>query len=663
MGVLMRNGLTGAGDGGAPRRALPRLRVEGGRFIDADGRQVMLRGVNLGGDCKAPYPDGGTDRPSDFSDHRSVSFTGRPFPIAEADEHLARLAHWGFNCLRLLTTWEAVEHAGPGLYDEQYLDYYAQVCRKAGEHGLYVFVDFHQDVWSRMSGGDGAPGWVFEALGLDLTRFPRAGAAHVMQAEYDYRSEVRRQAAYPQMTWASNYVRPVNGIMWSLFWGGRVLTPDFVVDGRNVQDFLQGSYLAAMNAMAERLAAIPNVIGFDTLNEPGAGWIGKPLAHRRLTPTAEDPTPVRAGLVWSPLDGLACARGLSVRLPVLKRDPVTSLTSPDGETILNADRVSIWRDGRCPFEAAGAYSVEGLVARPGPDDFFQRVKLDAALGAFFCAVGDIIRAHRQDWAVFAEIEAYSAFLGEGFPEGVPARTVNANHWYDLVTLVTKSFQPAHEGAESLARTATRYREQLSRYAEVSAAIPGGAPTLIGEFGIPYDLDGGEAFARWAAGERGEELWRTHGTALSAMYDILDDLLFHSTQWNYTASNRNDLRIGDGWNQEDLSIFSRDQQEDRADLDSGGRAIDGFCRPYVRRAQGRLTFVRFSAVSGVLDAKVEVDAAVDAPTEIYWPARRFPGQPEVTVDGQSATDCRFDAASQTISLRGLSGHAAIRVVRA
>ena len=31
----------------------------------------------------------------------------------------------------------------------------AEVCRRAGEHGLYVFVDFHQDVWSRMTGGDG----------------------------------------------------------------------------------------------------------------------------------------------------------------------------------------------------------------------------------------------------------------------------------------------------------------------------------------------------------------------------------------------------------------------------------------------------------------------------------------------------------------------------
>ena len=46
------------------------------------GGSVMLRGVNLGGDCKVPYPNGGTNYPSDFSDHRTVSFVGRPFPLA-----------------------------------------------------------------------------------------------------------------------------------------------------------------------------------------------------------------------------------------------------------------------------------------------------------------------------------------------------------------------------------------------------------------------------------------------------------------------------------------------------------------------------------------------------------------------------------------------------
>ena len=77
-----------------------------------------------------------------------------------------------------------------------------------------------------------------------------------------------------------------------------------------------------------------------------------------------------------------------------------------------------------------------------------------------------------------------------------------------------------------------------------------------------------------------------------MYSALDELLLHSTQWNYTASNRNDLRIGDGWNQEDLSIFSADQCLDPGDPDSGGRALEGFCRPFARRVQGRIRRMQF-----------------------------------------------------------------------
>lgn len=637
------------------------IRQHGALFLDAEGGQVMLRGVNLGGDCKVP-PGQGTDVYSDFSDHRTVSFIGRPFPLADADAHLARIAHWGFNTLRLLTTWEAVEQAGPGQYDHEYLDYFAEVARKAGEHGLTLFVDFHQDVWSRMSGGDGAPGWTFEAVGLDFTKFDAAGAAHVMQTRYDYASPERRQPAYPQMSWGSNYRLPANGIMWTLFWAGRGVTPDFAIDGVNVQDYLQGHYLGAMNEVARRLVAMPHVAGFDTLNEPSLGWVGQPIAYRHLAPSDANPERPRIGPALAPLDALAMARGLAVEVPVLTRDEAGAAV-PTTTRIFNPDGVSIWRaDADCPFEAAGRYRIEKGVAVATGDDVLAAIDpTNDVYRPFFHQVADTIRAHQPGWSIFAEMDVFAHLAGRRFPADLPERTVNASHWYDMGMLYLKRFDPAnHRDAatghpeRSLADIAARYGRQLGSFAAESADFPpGGAPTLIGEFGIPYDLDEGEAYDRWATGAR--DVWGQHEAALTLMYDAMDALGLHSTQWNYTASNRNDLRVGDGWNQEDLSIWSADQRLGNGEPGDGGRAVPGFSRPYVRRAQGRLTSMSFARDTRRFTAELAVDAAIGGGTDIYVPLAHYPDGFVLRCEGVPA-EVVLDPAGQRAWIRATASGA-------
>ena len=95
------------------------IELDGPLFKDAAGRTLLLRGVNLGGSSKVPsIPDGSSWNRAGFYDHRHVSFVGRPFPLAEADEHFSRLHAWGFRVIRFLVTWEAIEHEGPGIYDQ-----------------------------------------------------------------------------------------------------------------------------------------------------------------------------------------------------------------------------------------------------------------------------------------------------------------------------------------------------------------------------------------------------------------------------------------------------------------------------------------------------------------------------------------------------------------
>jgi len=184
------------------------LRLEGSWIKDDEGRTLLLRGVNLGGSSKVPrQPDGATHRAENFFEHRTVSFVGRPFPLEEADEHFSRLCEWGFNFIRFLVAWEAIEHAGPGEYDEEYLGYVSALLEKAGQYGIRLLIDPHQDVWSRFSGEDGAPGWSLEAVGSDLTTFKETGAAITHQTHGD---------PYPWLIWPTNGKKLAAATMFTL---------------------------------------------------------------------------------------------------------------------------------------------------------------------------------------------------------------------------------------------------------------------------------------------------------------------------------------------------------------------------------------------------------------------------------------------------------------
>lgn len=129
-----------------------------GDFIDEHGRVLHLRGVNVSGNSKLPTsPPGSSHLSEGFFDHRNVSFVGRPFPLEEADEHFSRLKLWGLTFIRWLVPWEALEHQGPGIYDEEYINFLIKLLTKAEEYGIKCFIDPHQDTWSRFSGGSGAP--------------------------------------------------------------------------------------------------------------------------------------------------------------------------------------------------------------------------------------------------------------------------------------------------------------------------------------------------------------------------------------------------------------------------------------------------------------------------------------------------------------------------
>lgn len=107
---------------------MQKVRVSGNRFVDEQGRHVILHGINMV--CK----------------DKSRNYIGD-----WGDTDFAKLKQRGFNVIRLGVIWDGVEPE-PGTYDLVYLERLRSLIRLANRHGLHVYLDMHQDLFtSRLS--------------------------------------------------------------------------------------------------------------------------------------------------------------------------------------------------------------------------------------------------------------------------------------------------------------------------------------------------------------------------------------------------------------------------------------------------------------------------------------------------------------------------------
>ena len=151
---------------------------------------------------------------------------------------------------------------------------------------------------------------------------------------------------------------------------------------------------------------------------------------------------------------------------------------------------------------------------------------------------------------------------------------------------------------------------------------GGVPTLIGEFGLPFDLDDGAAY------RTGD--FSSHVAALDAYAAAMDANLLSFTLWNYTTDNTN--AHGDQWCGEDLSLFSRDQRTNPTDINPAAGDSKASCArmPWPSPAC-HCRCVRSG--HGGPSSSVPRGPAGAAPTEIFVPRLQYAGGYAVTFGRQ------------------------------
>jgi cellulase (glycosyl hydrolase family 5)/short repeat uncharacterized protein DUF308 len=132
----------------------------GSWFRDEHGRYILFRGVNFAGRSKLP-----PYLPISPLEVKDLSGLDLKKEIQLAKPELDLLKNLGFNIVRLLISWKALEPRPNSNLNEllpegkEYLSYMRQIIDEIYSRNIYVILDFHQDIANEAYGGDGFPDW------------------------------------------------------------------------------------------------------------------------------------------------------------------------------------------------------------------------------------------------------------------------------------------------------------------------------------------------------------------------------------------------------------------------------------------------------------------------------------------------------------------------
>ncbi|VEU19406.1 DEKNAAC100129 [Brettanomyces naardenensis] len=586
-----------------------------------------------------------------YSEADTVSFVNRPFPLEDAYEHLSRIKLCGYNTVRFIVTWEAIEHEGPGIYDIDYVQYVIRLLKIIDEvGGIYVFLDPHQDVWSKFCGGSGAPIWTLYAAGLEPRNFEVTGACKLHNLS-------PHPPKFTKMVWSTNYRRLASEVMFTMFFSGRMFTPKAIIDGENIQDYFQDHFVEAIaflvNSIKEQAPELFNssFMGVESMNEPDCGYYG----FENLAEYPENQT-LRLDETPKAIQSMRMGMGYREELDLYTltvfgpKKTGTKVVDPQGVKAWISDdtmdrhygftRGEDWELGECIFAQHGVWdSQTGELKRP---DYFhtdpitgRKLNEGTFINSEFLSFWKRFRTRlrKVDEEIFLIVQPPVLQIPPLIKgtDLVDRRTGIAIHYYDGMSLIFKSWNRSMN-VDTLGIMRGRYinpifgivfgernirnsfKKQLKSMKEECAENAGkSVPVIMTETGMPFDMDDKKAY--------NDGNYSSQEGANDALGFALEGSFMNFTYWCYNPENNH--KWGDNWNLEDFSVFSRDDAPDNfVDYSSRGSASSSDTKnsKYSEwiTSQGTLTSTARSASSlkpaRTLkeDGAVELEISMDSP---------------------------------------------------
>ncbi len=220
-----------------------------GQFVDEFGRSIVFHGVNVVYKLPPYLPT--LDKFDPFNS------------LSEEDIHLMK--KFGFNLVRFGVIWESVERS-EGMYDFEHLEKVEAIVNLLGRNGIWVLLDAHQDMFSRLFCGEGVPHFYAKKL------------THETECKSNFLSRMMRLlgACIPLKTFNWRYDEDGLPLIedcrtgFLKFHQSPELTTIYSSFYKNEMG-IQDKFISFWKVMAQKFKDNPYIIGYDLWNEPWPG--------------------------------------------------------------------------------------------------------------------------------------------------------------------------------------------------------------------------------------------------------------------------------------------------------------------------------------------------------------------------------------------------------